>query len=78
MATPSSTANVLLNELGDRALRARGLQKLDLRVAYLEEGGGHLLVFHDFLLVAFETQYVLVILDSLFEIRHCDADVLNV
>ena len=55
-----------------------GLQQLYLGVAYLEEGGRYLLVFHYFLLVAFQAKNVLVILDGLFQIRNCDANVLNV
>ena len=74
----TSLATVFLDELGDSRVGGSGFEELDLGVAHLEESGGHLLVFHDFLFVALQAEYVFIVLDSLFEVRHCDADVFDV
>ncbi len=62
---------------GDGAVGARGLKKLDLRVSDLEEGCSDLLVFHYFLLVAFQPENFLVVFDCFGQIGDGYADVLD-
>lgn len=68
----------LLDELGDGALRAGRLQKLDLRLAKLEEGGLNLLVFHNLDVVTLSAQYFFVVRQLFLDALHGDAEMFDV
>ena len=77
----SATTTVLLNELGDSAVGASGLEKLYLSLTYFEESGSYVLVLYLFDCKAFETEKFLIERYSL--VKACDCytnmfDVLNV
>jgi len=67
-----------VDELGDGALGAGGLQELDLGLSELEEGGLDLLVFYNFDVVALRAQYLLVVGELFFDALHGDAEMFDV
>jgi hypothetical protein len=68
----------LLDKLGDGAIGARRLQKLNLSLTELEEGGLDLLIFHDLNVVALSAQYFFVVGQLFLDALHGDAEMFDV
>jgi len=74
----ATTATVLLDELGDSALGGSSLEKLNLGLTYLEEGGLYLLVGYFFNGKALDAQHVLVERNCLVKRGDGDSHVFDV
>ncbi len=74
----TASSAVLLDELGNRGLRASRLQKLDLHLAYLEESGADFLVCHFLDRITLVPGKELKEGRSLFDRGYCDTQMLNV
>ena len=74
----TASSAVLLDELGNRGLRASRLQKLDLHLAYLEESGADFLVCHFLDRITLVPGKELKEGRSLFDRGYCNTQMLNV
>ena len=74
----TASSAVLLDELGNRGLRAGWLQKLDLHLAYLEESSTNLLILNYLDRITLVPGKELKEGRSLFDRGDCDTQMLNV
>ena len=74
----TASSAVLLDELGNRGLRASRLQKLDLHLANLEESGADFLVCYFLDRITLVPGKELKEGRSLFDRGYCDTQMLNV
>ena len=72
-----NAATAIVQELLDCALGACGFQQLNLYLTNLEEGGLHLLVFNNLLLVELQTENVGVVGENLCNVLDSNAQMFN-
>jgi hypothetical protein len=74
----AATAAILLDEFSDGAVGTGGLEKLNLCLAHLEEGGAHVLILYFLDSKAFETKKFLIERYSLVKACDCYTNVFDV
>lgn len=71
------SGTALLQELTDRRVRRKWLQKLDVRVACIQLGYRDSLLLHDFGANYRQAKYISIVLQSLFQTWYGNGDVID-